>query len=298
MNILIYPHEPFKLSDGGITVTYYLAKILRDLRMNVKIHPVKGISQNDIFTEYYNYEFAIVDCIVIYCEGVIGNPLNAPKVVRWMLSPLGTNVPTERATTWGKNELVYYFNSESRHNQKEIHKLLSVPYLHPDIQNYNILKEGYCHTYRKARYYHKKELKVLHPRDSYNIKMNVSPDQYIRIFNKYKYFVCYDPLSFLCTIAVYCGCIVIVHPHDDKTKNEWFENTMYSEFIKQTGKRIYGISYGNTPEELEFADRTVHLAKGQWDNEIGLFYKSTVVSFIHDLMDFDKNINTLQNNFF
>ena len=98
-------------------------------------------------------------------------------------------------------------------------------------------------------------------------------------------------------MAVYCGCVAIVHPHDDKTKEEWYENTWYSEYAK-TGKPIYGIAYGNSPEEMEFAKNTIHLAKDQWDNEINLCYKSTVTSFINDLENFGKNINTIQNNYF
>ena len=297
LNILVYPHLCFCLHDGGTTVQYYLCKILRDIGINVKMHPVHGNSQNDIFSDYYNDDFAIDDCIVIYCEGIVGNPLNAKKVVRWMLSPLGTNVPLNRARKWSRKELVYYFNAESRFKGKDtnVFKLLTICYLDPNVQNHNILKEGYCHTYRKTHFY-KNPMSLLHPPDSYNITYALLPNEYTSVFNKYKYFVCYDPLCFLCTIAVYCGCIAIVHPHDNKTKEEWYENTWYSEYVKQTGKRIYGISYGNSPEELEFANRTVHLAKGQWDNEISVFYKSTVLSFVHDLMDFGKNINTLTNN--
>jgi hypothetical protein len=234
---------------------------------------------------------------VIYEEGVVGYPLNAPKAVRWMLSPLGTNVPVSYADTWGKNELVYYFNSESRHINKDIHKLLTICYLYPNVQNHNTLKEGYCHTYRKTHFY-KNGMSVLHPPDSYEINRLVTQDENIRIFNKYKYFVCYDPLTFLVTMAVCCGCIAIIHPIDNMSKDEWYKNLWYSEYIKQSGKPIYGISYGNSPEELEFARSTVHLAKDQWDNEIGLSYKSTVVSFVDDMLNFEKNVNTLQNNYF
>ena len=296
LNILIYPHLCFCLHDGGSTVQYYLAQILQELGVNVKIHPMNGMCRNDIFSDYYNNDFPIDDCVVIYCEGIIGNPLNAPNVVRWMLSPFGKNVPSYYINTWGKNELVYYFNSESRHNQKDIHKLLTICYLHPDVQNHNTLKEGYCHMYKKIQYY-ENGMSVLHPPDSYNILRALSPNEYISVFNKHKYFVSYDPLTFLVTIAVYCGCVAIVHPIDNMSKEEWYKNTIYSEYTK-TGKPIYGISYGNSPEELEFATSTVHLAKDQWDNEIGLSYKSTVVSFVQDMLNFEKNVNTLQNNYF
>ena len=51
-NILIYPHNPFNLSDGGTTVQYYLAQNLKELGENVKIYNSNGKTQNDIFTDY------------------------------------------------------------------------------------------------------------------------------------------------------------------------------------------------------------------------------------------------------
>jgi hypothetical protein len=50
LNILIYPYWPFCFFCGATVVEYYLASILRELGMNVKIHPAKGIYQNHIFT--------------------------------------------------------------------------------------------------------------------------------------------------------------------------------------------------------------------------------------------------------
>ena len=49
MNILIYPHFPFAIHDGGITVHYYLAKLLDDRGMNVRIYPAHETIENNIF---------------------------------------------------------------------------------------------------------------------------------------------------------------------------------------------------------------------------------------------------------
>ena len=59
-------------------------------------------------------------------------------MIRWMLSELGKNVPYEHVNTWGKNELVYYYNSELKFNNfperiGTIYKLLTTIYVNSSI---------------------------------------------------------------------------------------------------------------------------------------------------------------------
>ena len=120
-NIVICTHMNFDLSNGGIVVQFYLAKLLDELGLMVRIivcdantHVrVYKNNHNNIFNKFWKHEFPIDDnVIVIYCEGIDGNPLRAKNVVRWMLSELGKNVSADRVHSFSKNELVYYFNSE------------------------------------------------------------------------------------------------------------------------------------------------------------------------------------------
>ena len=109
-NIIIYTHmSEFTFNDGGTVVEYLLAATFHKLGQNVRIYPGYGIKKpNPIFMDYYDNDFPIDDnAVVIYCEGTLGNPLNAKHVVRWMLSKLGQNVPYSHLNTWGKDELVY-----------------------------------------------------------------------------------------------------------------------------------------------------------------------------------------------
>lgn len=295
MNILIYPHDPFMLHSGGITVQYYLAQLLDEYGMNVRMYPSHGTTENIIFNKFYkDDDFEINDCFVIYCEGINGNPLNSKKVIRWMLSPLGKNVPYDWLYTWSKDELVYYFNSESRFTDNLKHKLLSPLYINPEIKNFNLIKEGHCHSYRKTHFY--KTINKIHPENSFEVSRVISQEDCIIFFNKYKYFTCYDPLSFIMVISVLCGCITTVYPLEDLTKNEWIKNIFISEYIQQTNEPLYGIAYGNTPEELEFATNTIHLAKEQW-SLIFTYYKKHIISFINDLVNYESNLNTIQNNY-
>ena len=302
-NILIYPHLPYNMSDGGTTVQYYLAKILRKLGENVKIYNSKGKTINNIFCDYVDSitKEELENTVVIYCEGIRGNPLNAKYVVRWMLSELGKNVPVNWAKTWDKNELVYYFNPEPKFDRHcdfvgSMYKSLYVIYINPEIKNLNLKKEGWCHTFRKSSYH--TELKTFHPDNSFEITRNHTQNDYIEIFNRHKYFVSYDPLTFLNIIALLCGCISIVYPIKNMTKKEWIKNTSIGDFINKTNGEIYGIAYGNSKEEFEYAEKTIHLAENQFNNLEQFTVDKNIVPFLNDIHNFENNINTVENNFF
>lgn len=301
-NIIIYPHAPFNLRDGGTTVHYYLSQLLLEHGQIVKIFNSRGITPNNICDNYYNNDFPIDDnAVVIYCEGIQGNPLNAKNVVRWMLSELGKNVPYEYVHSWGKNELVYYFNSEVRIAQQpekigKIYKMLSTIYLNPNINNNNLNpRQGSCHTIRKS-HWHTNIIRI-HNSNSFEITHNHSPDNYIQIFNHFKIFISYDPCTFLTIIAALCGCISIVYKVDGKSKKEWYDSLGTSVYMKHKGiDSLYGVAYGL--EEIEYANSTLHLVKEQWVDIINFNKEHFVKSFISDIQDFDSNINTIQNNYY
>jgi hypothetical protein len=299
-NIIIYPHLPFNLKDGGTTVQYYLASLLDKLGIKVRMYTSSFINKNNIFNNFYNDDFDINNTIVIYCEGINGNPLNAPYIVRWMLSELGKNVPYDYVNTWGKNELVYYFNSEPKivNNPSDFFKFLTVIYINPSIKNYNLNeRSNYCYTYRKS-FYHK-NVNIIHPTDSFEISRAHSQEDYIELFNKYKYFVSYDPLTFLTIIAPLCGCISIVHPIENVTKEGWLKTSALYQYFKEKGNfDIYGIAYGNSSEELEFAQNTIHLVKDQWNDIINNYQVKLIKDFIYDINHFNECINTLKNNYY
>ena len=304
-NILIYTHMPrFSFKDGGTVVQYNIARILSNYKQNVKIYSSSGEKiPNSIFMNFYNNDFPIDDnCVVIYCEGTPGNPLNAKNVVRWMLSVLGQNVPYDYLNTWSKNELVYHFNSEPRfENEPEkigtIYKLLSPLYLNPYMKQTNFQeRQGICFSVRKAFVTHKKKIYGCHPEGSFEIPAETSQMKYIEYFNKYKWFISYDSNTFLTMMSVICGCISIVYKVDGLTKEEWLKTTAAAEYLKHNGlNNLYGIAYGR--EDMQYASDTVHLAKQQWDNIIEYCEEKTVLPFIEDLNNFENMQNTIENNY-
>jgi hypothetical protein len=299
-NVIIHTH-PFAFNIGGIVVEYYLGYLLDKLGINVRMYDDHKI-KNNIFDKYYNNDFDINDCIVIYGETIRGNPLNAPHVVRWILAELGINVNKKIYETWGKNDLVYYFNSELKFNESPekigtIYKLLSTVYINPHIKNYNLNKRTkYCYTMRKSHIHN--NINVIHSSNSFEITRGHTQNDYVKIFNKYKYFFCYDPLTFLYIIAPLCGCISIVYPIYGVIKKDWLQICGLSEYFKSTNNyNLYGVAYGNSTEELKNAEETLHLVNDQW-NDIKTYQLNMVKNFINDINNFSNMNNTIQNNYF
>jgi hypothetical protein len=305
-NILIYTHmREFSFVDGGTVAQYNLARILDELGQTVRIYSSSGICiDNSLFNKFYRNDFPIDDnCVVIYCEGTGGNPLNAKNVVRWMLSELGQNVPYEMVHSWGKNELVYYFNSEPKfyYNPEKlgsIYKFLNSLYINPCAKQINFEeRSGVCYTIRKAHQIHKSGFQMVHPSNSFEITREHTQQQCIEFFNKYKWVVCYDSLTFYVVIAALCGCIPVVYKVNGLSKQEWIQTTAAAEYCKSKGlTNLYGIAYGR--EDMEYAQDTIHLVKEQWDDILEFNKEKTIVSFINDINDFDNMKNTIDKNYF
>jgi len=301
-NILIYPHEPYHEDDGGLNVMYNFAKILDEMGKTVRIYPTFGCIKNTVYNKYFVEEFEIKNSLVIYCEGTHGNPLNAPHVVRWMLSPLGTNVTLERGASFGKKELVYYFNSELKFMKKpeligKIYKNLGLLCINSVVKNNQIERnEKWCFTIRKS-YIHKSPIKYIHPEDAAEITRGNTQSTYVQIFNQYTFFISYDPLTFLTIIAALCGCISIVHPIEGIGKKEWVKMTALNEYLEYKNlDYFYGVAYGM--EDIEWAIATLHLMKEQWDDIILYYKEHHVGKFLKDMENMDQMENTVENNYY
>lgn len=300
-NILIWAPSVFDIGCGGLNVQYELCRILKEYGVNVKIFsPVK--KQNPIFNDYYDNNFDLNETIVIYGETIQGNPLNAPYVVRWILAPLGICSHPLQFRVWGKNDLVYYFNSEEKmkiNSQKmgNVYKLLNIMYISSYIKNNNNEpRSGSCYTIRKGNEYHNNKIEVVHPPNSFEVVRNHSLLECVDIFNTYECFYSYDPCTFLNIIAAISGCISVVVKVKGKSKNEWLNTIAAVEYLKETGEPLYGIAYGE--EEIEFAKTTLHLVEGQWISINNFFRKKYVESFITDINSFEIQPNTVENNFY
>jgi hypothetical protein len=293
--------ERFNITNGGNVVQYELGRILKNFGQNVKMYTSSGINEeNEIFNDFYNNDFPIDEnAFVIYCEGTEGNPLNAKNVVRWILSELGHNVKHDIIYTWGEKDLVYYFNSEIKFEKNperigKVYKLLNCIYINPIIAKTNFGERfGTCYTIRKGRRIHKENFYLEHPEDSFEIIGDHSLEECVEFFNRFKFFKCYDPLSFYIIIAALCGCVPIIHKIQGLSKNDWIKTTSAHEYVKDKSlDNLYGIAYGE--EDLQYAIDTLHLVGEQW-NDIHHYCKEKIIlPFISDLI-YLKNNNNIDN---
>lgn len=300
-NIIIYPHGKFNLSDGGVTVQYYFAKILSErYKQSVFIiNKYDNNTINPIFNEFLNIDTLSDNLnettIVIYCEGIKGNPLNAKYVIRWMLSKLGQNVSFKNYDTWNKQELVYFFNSEIDFYKYNHIKLLTIFYINPIFNDNRHNRHGSCFTIRKSKKIID-NLIFIHPEDSFEIKRGHTQDKYRKFFNKYEYFYSYDPLTFLSLISIMCGCISIVVEIEGISKQDYYKKTgIYDYMVHHNLSGIYGLAYGNSDEEINYAKKTIHLGKNQILNMQKWYMDSYVPLFINDINQFQTNENTIEN---
>ena len=301
-NILIYCINSFDIKCGGLTVQYELCKILDNMGINVRIIAPEKIP-NCIFMKYYDNDFNLDETLVIYGETINGNPFNAKYVVRWILAPIGKCSSIETHKTWGKNELVYYFNEEKKFEINSelvgtVYKTLTCLYINPLIKNYkDPSRKGYCHTFRKS-YFHK-HIKYAHPPNaSLEITNNHTQQDYIHIFNKKEIFICYDPLTFLSIIAAMCGCVsVVIKVEDIPTQLEWLQTTAVAQYVKENKiDKLYGVAYGL--DEINWARLTLHLVEEQWIKITEFFKEKTVKPFLEDLKNIEGLENTVENNYF
>ncbi len=312
-NIVIGLHMPFGQGGGGCVVQAHLANLLRDRGFNVRLlsawtSPPQLVPSNFVFahnaTDKPNdIDVSRDDTLVIYCEGVQGNPFNGKNVVRWMLSELGKNVPHSFMHTWGKEEVVYYFNGEPKHTREpekmgNIYKLLPILYFNPNIKQYNYQpRSRECHTVRKGSMFAYHQFRYfIHSPHSEEIDFGNDHDRTISIFNEHDCFYCYDPLTWLTFMAPACGCYTIVHPVAGQDKSTWLSNTALSRYlIENNVSEIYGIGYGL--HEREYAKSTLHLAKQQWEHMRHYFSVTCLDRFIEDISHFNDLENRVGNNF-
>jgi hypothetical protein len=301
-NILIYPYYEYSNNCGGIVVQYYLAQILDKIGVKVRIKLNNNYIPNNIYNNYDNNDFELKDTIVIYGETIKGNPLNAPNIIRWILAELGIISGKHIYKTWGLNDLVYYFNSELKFLKEpdklnNIYKNLSLLYIDPIFKNINQERYGYCHTFRKTEFH--KNISLIHPQNSFEITREHKQEDYFHLFNKYEYFVSYDPLTFLSIIAAICGCISIIYPIEGISKKDWLKMTALADYLNDKNlESIYGIAYGYSFKEISNAYSTLPLVKDQWDDIHQYFKEKYIYPFIKDINNLSDCKNTIQNNFY
>jgi hypothetical protein len=253
LTFLIYSPE---YSDrwGGVLVLHKLAKILSET-YQVYITSQTTFSESKAFKISGKTAETILllkpDTYVIYPEIIIGNPLNAKNVIRWVLYYPGLN---GGEMSYADNEIVFCFNKKFvKNTQYENANLLHV--FESKLEKFKNL-----HTNRNTNSFLIKkghDKFSMHQSDAFlqNIHNGILLDnilhqpnldeELVKIFNSSEYFVSYDATSYHSVQAALCGAISIVIPDPHMTREEFFE---YEPLFK------YGVAYGI--EDINWAEET------------------------------------------
>ena len=271
---IIYTYD-YSPGVGGIKVMHKLCDLLNRNGYESYLMP---IHIGEHFYTCAEYSTPLVtqellndldNTIVVYPEGVRYNPLNAKNIVRWILGPS----KSEDYSTYSNSDLVYwymdyYVNDSVGQKQNQ----LFVSEYHEDIfLNANYERNGSCYSIRKAT-----PTNTIHPQDSIEIPFNAAGDllSLSELFNKSSKFYCYDNYTFLYVQAAMCGCISIVVPDGNKTKEEWLNGSPLNK---------YGIAYGE--DDIPRAIETLPLLIEEIQNQKDKMVKQTI--------EFATNCNTL-----
>ena len=261
---------PWDGMSGGNNVLWNLGQILTEKGHDAKIwvENMNGQESNFIFRQCTDQIGFDEDTVVIYSEMIIGNPLCAKKIVRWVL--YGAHMYDQ----YDPNEIIYYFAPFCQNHHPT--KLLRIAYVPPGMCRSTVrtnescfaLKKGHRSAWALTKFYESS------PKGT-NIDLCYNHPQCIEIFKNTTYFHCYDPCSFLVVMALMCGCIVIQHPYiEGQTREQWEHSTFL-----EVGK-IKGLAYGD--EDLSYAEATIDQAPEQWKK----YFEdsdSTVDRFINDM---------------
>lgn len=195
--------------------------------------------------------------------------------VRWILAPLGIHVPRSTADTWGREDLVFNYATSTGDNVP-INNVLQVV-ANPekgdatDISDevfYNHKRSGIAWMMRKGKLFHRPSwLKDIHEHPGFNtteVGNGLTPT----VFQRYEYFVTYDPYTYWSWFAAMSGAVSVVHPVENVTKSEWALGTFLGSYLQDIKNhnggetRIPGIAYGWEPDQLDYARRTMGELRG------------------------------------
>jgi hypothetical protein len=270
-------------------VEFELAKRISENGYPAKVYYPYGDIHTGIYDNYATLEDVNDDTIAIYIHVVHGNPLRAKRIVRWLVY----GVDSGHYNQYQDGEIIYYHIPFCKNNITT-QRLFSCR-LSPEVKNrHEPRSHTLCYTIKKGMVYNKNHIRlqtgkfphdILVPHSTNRLSFLKNPnvlcfdgnystlEEQINLFNKTKYFYCYDPCSFLIIMALLCGCIVIQDPIDGYTEEEW----MYAIGIHT---KLKGLAYGI--ENLKYAENTIGDA---YDNCMEFINQrdSSIKKFLHDM---------------
>ena len=295
MNFIIMVHMEHTTTNGGTTCEFEMARRISENGYPVKMYYPYGSVTSGIYDHFATLEDVNDDTIAIYCSHRYGNPLNAKRVIRWV----GYGLDRCYYDAYSDTDIIYYHAPFCKNNLLASQKLFPCR-LSPEVRNMNVPRtHKLCYVVKKGWKYWKNTIRRntnTFPHNIFNNKqvsfintdspidieaVHSTQTDHIALFNKTKYFYCYDPCTFLIIIALLCGCIVIQDPIDGYTEEEW----MYAFGIPT---KLKGLAYGI--ENLKYAESTIQDAYGPCMDLVNQSDIS-IKQFLHDMKHNTYNTN-------
>lgn len=254
--ILIYVSS-FDPRSGGSVVLHKLASVMRSLGADARLwfDGSARVMCSKFDTVIGNGTCDPKDSCVIYPEITEKNPLESPKVVRWLL-----NKPGRFGTvfTYDQNDIIVAYSPRFAFDKSQ--DVLRVFESWKDVfRPIKCDRSGWCYTLRKADQPKDAVLpfgEIIQPRD-------FTLESLRDTFAKHETFYSYDQCTMLSLFASMMGCDSIVHP-DERTRQEWVRDHPLSR---------YGIAWGDV--DLDRAKRTRFMIH-EWLDEQELESTKTV----------------------
>lgn len=303
---LVFYTPPIDNLTGGIDAIFNMANKINKLNYNkikAYVYSYDHTKPKNALCNFYISPHQIDEkTIVVYPETIPNNPLNAKHIIRWVLLDLGLEMPKDHFRYWSPNDLVYHW--EPNTSSKYIKNLTNIFYpehlWNKDI-NLKENKNQTCVLYKKGRFIAKAffdEIDTFHNDDSIDLDViaNDKP-KIINCLSTSRYFYSYDPNTFFNIMAPLLGCITILHPPKNTTRQEYFANRIMAG-LNGEGKFDAGIAYGNNPNEIERAKQTLPLAREQFKNMVNVFNQTpmNMLKEIYNYMEFNLPLtNTVKN---
>tara|TARA_B100000424_G_C22937006_1_gene498573 strand:- start:775 stop:2448 length:1674 start_codon:yes stop_codon:yes gene_type:complete len=217
--------DSYRSNSGGIAVLHKLGQKLQEKGCSVYMYSPKSLPGLNLI-DNYGVERIKDEAWIIYPEIVIGNPLNAKNVIRWVLNSPG--YIGGDSNTWGNNDLVYsigdYFKIDKSINVEGYLKIwdFKLDYWKDE----NLERSIDTHLIRKAkdRAGSKKNATFdMHSKDSICLDGDIANDfsKLKEKLNQTKTFISYDSATYYSTIAALCGAISVVIPDGKNSKEEY-----------------------------------------------------------------------------
>lgn len=245
-SVKIYSYDFFDLTHANSRKSLLKMRLYAYAKDFVKwILMILGIRENQfgklLLFRQQILPFVSDDTIVVYSEGVYGNPLHAKNIVRWFLYH---NRFPNNPEAYGKEELVFSYREVfNDYNLNPKCRLFTLYYFNNELYKQTNFgkRNGVCYIIRKG-----KNRPDLPKTFDGPIIDDLSEKEKVVVLNRCKYCYDYDTQTFYTSIACVCGCIPIVVMEPGKTKSDYLGR----------GDIDYGVAYGDSPEQIEYAIKT------------------------------------------